>query len=103
MIEPGGLACEGADEPCFAGAGLSGDDEVLFGLQPSALRQLQDIAPIEPTPGAKVDIFDAGIGEAQLGRGSGEFRFLQLTVGHSSYQSLMWWTAPAPGNEVPLG
>ena len=68
--------------------GLSGDDEVLFGLQPSALRQLQDIAPIEPTPGAKVDIFDAGIGEAQLGRGSGEFRFLQLTVGHSSYQSL---------------
>ena len=35
------------------------DDEVLFGLQPSASRQLQVIAPIEPAPVAKVDIFDA--------------------------------------------
>ena len=25
MIEPGGLACEGADEPCFAGAGQADD------------------------------------------------------------------------------
>jgi hypothetical protein len=83
MIEPGGLACEGAGEPCFAGAGLSGDDEVLFGLHPRALRQLQDIAPIEPAPGAEVDIFDAGIGEAQRRRRQ---TVGQTSVAHRPYE-----------------
>ena len=48
---------------------LPGDDEVLLRFQPGALCQLQSITSIEPAPAAEVDVFDAGVGEAQLGRG----------------------------------
>ena len=66
MIEPRGLAGEGTSQPSFAGAGLAGDDEIFFGLQPSALGELQDVASIETTSASEVDIFDAGVREAQL-------------------------------------
>jgi hypothetical protein len=34
--------------------------------QPRALRELQDVASIEPAPASEVDVFDTGVGEAQL-------------------------------------
>ncbi len=67
MIEPGGLTGEGTRQPGFAGAGLAGDDEILLGFQPSALGKLQGITPIETAACREVDVFDAGVGKAQLG------------------------------------
>ena len=69
MIKPGGLATEGTGQPCFAGSGQTGDDEVLMGFQPGALRQLQGVAPVKAAAGREVDIFDTGIDEAQPGCG----------------------------------
>jgi len=66
MIEPGGLTPEGTGQPGFASPGLAGEDEVLVGFQPGALRQLQGVAPVKAATGREVDIFDAGIDEAQL-------------------------------------
>ena len=37
MIQPGGLTPEGTGQPGFASPGLTGEDEVLVGLQPGAL------------------------------------------------------------------
>jgi len=45
MIEPGRLASEGTRQPSLASPGQAGDDEVLMGFQPGALRQLQGVAP----------------------------------------------------------
>jgi hypothetical protein len=69
MIEPRGLASEGTGQPGFAGTSLAGNDEILMGVQPGALRQLQGVTPVKPAAGREVDIFDAGIDEAQHCRG----------------------------------
>jgi hypothetical protein len=69
MIEPGRLASEGTRQPGFASPGQAGDDEVLMGFQPGALRQLQGVAPVKAAAGREVDVFDTGVDEAQLGCG----------------------------------
>ena len=40
-----------------------------MGFQPDALRELQGIAPVQAATGGEVDVFDAGVDEAQLGCG----------------------------------
>ncbi len=37
-----------------------------MGFEPSALRQLQGVTPIEPAARREVDIFDTGVDDAQL-------------------------------------
>jgi hypothetical protein len=69
MIEPSGLASEGAPQPGFAGSGLTSDDKILMSFQPGTLRQLQGIAPVKAAARREVDVFDAGVEEAQLGGG----------------------------------
>lgn len=50
----------------FAGPGQAGDEEVLMGFQPGALRQLQGIAPVKAAAGREVDVFDTGVDEAHV-------------------------------------
>lgn len=65
VVKPGCLPAEGAAEPGFPGGGLAGDDQILMSLELCPLCEREDIAPVEPALGGKVDIFDTGIGKAQ--------------------------------------
>ena len=67
VIKARGLVREGTGQPCLSGAGLAGENDLFVGLDPVALGERQDLAPVEAAAGAEVDIFDAGIGEAHLG------------------------------------
>ena len=57
---------EGAGEPGLAGAGLASKDDLLAGLDPVALREREDLTPVEPPAGGEIDVFDAGVGKAHL-------------------------------------
>ncbi len=61
------LVAKGTPDPCLPGTGLACNDQILMGLQPVTLGELQDIAAIQTSPTGKVDIFDARIRKAQFG------------------------------------
>ncbi len=67
MIETGRLVGEGTGQPCLAGAGLSGEDDLFSGLDPVAPGERQDLAVVKATAGGEINIFDAGVGEAHPG------------------------------------
>jgi hypothetical protein len=64
-----GLAPERTSQPGLSRAGLASNDEILIGLEPGALGEREDIAPVDAAMHGEVDIFDAGVGKAQLGTG----------------------------------
>ena len=66
-VEPCGVMFEGAGEPCFAGAGLTDQDQIVVGLEAFALGVGEDIATVEAASGIEVDILDVGLAEAQPG------------------------------------
>src|SRR5690606_9689551 len=66
FIHPCGLIGKGTSEPCLSGASLSCEDDLFMGIEPTALGERQDLAPIQAAGGREVDVFDAGVGEAHL-------------------------------------
>jgi hypothetical protein len=83
MIEPSCLASEGTRQPGFASPGRAGDDEVLMGFQPGALRQLQGIAPVKAAAGC----------EARLAAASRQNRRV-VVLGHGGKGLVERWLEP---------
>ena len=64
MIEDGaivatGFLADGAGQPALADAGRADQGQIVVGVDPFPLRELQEQGAIEPTGGAIVDVFDA--------------------------------------------
>jgi hypothetical protein len=54
-----GLLADGAGEPALADAGWADKGQIVVGVDPFALRELQEQGAVEPPGGAIVDILDA--------------------------------------------
>ena len=57
---PTGFVTQGAGNPAFAEAGLTGDQQVLMAIDPAAVDQMRHDGAVEATWGAQIKILDAG-------------------------------------------